>query len=138
MTADPTSASGDLVVPSVPQSVARIRRHAAACAAAHPGVDLDTLLLLVSEVATNALVHGSGDVRVRVLAAGDRLRVEVDDGSGSMPAPREARDDAEGGRGLALVQALATRWGADPRTGGKTVWFELSAAVASTAMARQE
>jgi anti-sigma regulatory factor (Ser/Thr protein kinase) len=125
MTADPTSLPEDLVVPSVPQSVARIRRHAAACAASHPGVDLDTLLLLVSEVATNALVHGTGDVRIRMAVRGARLRVEVDDDSAALPAPRRARDDSEGGRGLTLVAALALAWGADARAGGKTVWFEL-------------
>lgn len=44
-----------------------------------------------------------------------------------MPAPRDAPADAEGGRGLALVDALAAAWGTLPRPEGKTVWFEVVA-----------
>jgi len=120
----PVAPGEDFVVPSVPQSVALIRRYALNACAGRPG-DCDTLALLVSEVATNALVHGTGEVRVRVLTAGPRVRVEVDDDSTAVPVPRAPSLDAEGGRGLALVDALSADWGVDSRDGGKTVWFEV-------------
>lgn len=44
-----------------------------------------------------------------------------------MPTVRALDQDAEGGQGLGLVYALAAAWGAEPRPGGKTVWFELPA-----------
>ncbi len=116
-----------LTLPSVPQSVAAVRRYAVeTCRARGYSGDCDTLALLVSEVATNALIHGAGQVRVRVLDHGSRLRVEVSDNSDAMPALRAFDRDAEGGRGLALLEALAAAWGADRRAGGKTVWFELA------------
>jgi anti-sigma regulatory factor (Ser/Thr protein kinase) len=126
MTATPQPDEG-LTLPSVPQSVAAVRRYAVeTCRAGGYRGDCDTLELLVSEVATNALIHGAGQVRVRVLDRGPRLRVEVSDDSEAMPALRDVDPHAEGGRGLALVQALAAAWGADGRAGGKTVWFELA------------
>lgn len=122
----PSGQDGELVVPSVPQSVSQVRRYAvAACTALGYDGDCDTLALLVSEVATNALIHGAGQVRVRVLDAGPRLRIEVSDDSVILPVARKAAADAEGGRGLALVDALAVDWGVETRDTGKTVWFEL-------------
>lgn len=116
----------EFVVPSVLQSVAKVRRFAVAeCAAQGFAGDSDTMALLVSEVATNALIYGTGHVRVRVLPSGQRLRVEVMDDSAVLPVRSEAAADAEGGRGLGLVDALAAAWGVEPHGGGKTVWFEL-------------
>lgn len=115
-----------LSVETVPAGVARIRRFAVAqCAASGTGVAEDTVALLVSEVATNAMVHGNGRVDVRVLSHGRTLRVEVADSSPDLPRLRRASELDEGGRGLALVDALATSWGAQPDPNGKTVWFEL-------------
>ena len=108
-----------LTLPSGPQSVAAARRYAVeTCRAGGYRGDCDTLVLLVSEVATNALIHGAGQVRVRVLNHGPRLRVEVSDNSEAMPAVRALERDTEGGRGLALVNALAAAWGAEPEPGG--------------------
>ena len=116
-----------LVVPSAPGSVALVRQYAvAACAALGWADSADTVGLLVSEVATNAVLHAYGpEIRVRVLDRGPWLRVEVVDGSQALPVPRDAPDGAENGRGLALVEALAVRWGVDSRPDGKTSWFEL-------------
>lgn len=115
-----------ITVPSVPRSVAEVRRFAvAACGDCAPDVQ-DTVALLVSEVATNALVHGSGNVQVRVSRTGHTLRVEVSDGSSQAPRPRSADADAEGGRGLALVDALSDSWGTDFTASGKTVWFQIA------------
>ena len=116
-----------LVVPSLPASVAKVRRFAVGACEAHGfGGQCDAVALLVSEVATNALVHGSGDVQVRVLPRDGALRVEVADESTHLPRPRKAGLMEEGGRGLALVESLASAWGVEPTGAGKVVWFELS------------
>lgn len=121
--------AGGLVVPSTPRSVALVRRYAVdACVALGWGASADTVALLVSEVATNAVLHAYGpEIRVRVVDRGERLRIEVADGSPVLPVPRRARDGAENGRGLALVEALAVRWGVEGRPDGKELWFEIGA-----------
>lgn len=93
----------------------------------------ETALLLVSELATNAIRHGTPPVRLslrleRDRQHRDRLRVEVTDSSPSLPELSHPEPDQTAGRGLQIVQLLAARWGASasPRRLGKTVWFELS------------
>ena len=116
-----------LTVPSLPASIVRVRRFAIAACRASGRQDLcDSVALLVSEVATNAVVHGSGEVQVQVTLRGRAVRVEVADDSPRMPEPRVADPMAEGGRGLALVQSLADDWGVQRQGTGKAVWFELS------------
>ncbi|MFJ8720461.1 ATP-binding protein [Streptomyces sp. NPDC093269] len=84
--------------------------------------------LLLSEIVTNGLVHGDSDVYVYVRKYPERLRVEVRDSdphpAAAVTVPRE-EDQAEGGRGLVIVSALASAWGNSPSGRGKTVWFEL-------------
>lgn len=119
----------EMLADTVPASVARIRRFAAQAArTSAPAVDADTVALLVSEVATNALVHGDGKVRVRVRPTARGLRVEVHDDNPALPARRQATPMDEGGRGIALVEALSSGWGAERTDDGKTVWFEVAAA----------
>ena len=123
-----TSEPYELLADTVPASVARIRRFAVETSrTTAPGVDADTVALLVSEVATNALVHGSGQVRVRVRPTRSGLRVEVHDGDATLPSRRQATPRDEGGRGIALVDALSSGWGAERTPDGKTVWFEVAA-----------
>ncbi|MEW1721205.1 ATP-binding protein [Streptomyces sp. NPDC093109] len=85
--------------------------------------------LLVSELATNALLHGCLRGRlflVRVTLRTDVLRIEVSDARGErLPVPRVADDRDCFGRGLAIVAGLADRWGVEPRTVGKTVFAEI-------------
>ncbi|MGW2118621.1 ATP-binding protein [Streptomyces zhihengii] len=103
----------------------------------HPGTDLsETVALLVAELAGNAVRHGrvpGRDFRLalRLDRARALVRVEVADACALLPpAVRPVpADDDESGRGLLLVDALADRWGAEPRDPvGKTVWAEVSAA----------
>ncbi len=111
---------------TLPSSVTRLRRFAVdACRTVAPAVDRDGVALLVSELATNALLHGRGEVRLRVLPVDGGVRVEVHDASRTLPSLRHPRPDEEGGRGIALVDTLATTWGADACDDGKTVWFVL-------------
>lgn len=86
---------------------------------------VDTTELLVSELVTNALRHGHGEIRLRLLL--DRTLVcEVWDADLAQPRRRRARDTDEGGRGLQLVQLLSAGWGSRRTPRGKTVWFELA------------
>lgn len=87
---------------------------------------LDDALLVVSELAANALTHAHSSYRVRLAANDVALRIEVDDGGTGTPEPQPLTDDEEHGRGLHLVGALAASWGMDvAETGGKRVWAEL-------------
>ncbi|MFD7082200.1 PAS domain S-box protein [Streptomyces sp. NPDC059918] len=85
----------------------------------------DTACLLTSELLSNAVRHSSGPIRLRLRRAGGELSVEVCDASPVLPQARFARPDAESGRGLLLVDSLATSWGTLPGVDGKTVWFSL-------------
>lgn len=88
---------------------------------------IDTLELILSEVVTNAVVHGKSDPEVAVRLVDGALRVEVLDNSDvSIPEVRPADDLAVGGRGLSILHSEATRWGSTPVPGGgKSVWFEV-------------
>ncbi|MGX1668341.1 ATP-binding protein [Streptomyces sp. NPDC055400] len=87
--------------------------------------------LVVAELATNAITHGrvpGRDFELRLTLEGDVLTVAISDARGErLPRPAETpHDEAITGRGLRLVEALATRWGTAPRVqAGKTVWAEL-------------
>jgi Histidine kinase-like ATPase domain len=117
----------------------------------------ETLILLVSELVTNAVVHTGHAAVLRLSLPGataaqptdagapptdgavpptdaavppaapaaGTVRVEVADGSSRAPVPRCAGSEATGGRGLALVDCLADRWGWSPEGAGKSIWCEL-------------
>ncbi|QIQ02873.1 SpoIIE family protein phosphatase [Streptomyces liangshanensis] len=121
----PADAVGDWRLPREPRSVGRARELARAQL-----VDwdlealVDTVELLVSELVTNALRYGEGEIRLRLLR--DRTLVcEVWDAGLVQPRRRRARDTDEGGRGLQLVGLLSAAWGSRRTPRGKTVWFEL-------------
>jgi anti-sigma regulatory factor (Ser/Thr protein kinase) len=92
-----------------------------------PDLDgLDTrVALAVSEVASNAILHARTPFIVRVLVNPDRVRVEVTDQDPHMPVRQDYSADSVTGRGLAIVEELSDRWGADGHEGDKTVWFEI-------------
>lgn len=82
--------------------------------------------LLATEIATNAVRHAGTDATVVVRYLGDRIRVEVGDGSTDLPRIRTPDADEAGGRGLALVEALSSGWGVVETMHGKRVWFEVA------------
>ena len=95
----------------------------------------DSLRLLVSEVVTNSIRHGTtgraGCVEVILYAGPERLRLEiVDDGPGFRPDPAPGALDEPGGWGLYLVDNLADDWGVDASEGTR-VWLEMSPAAAT-------
>ena len=110
-----------------PSEVERGRRHVAqACAGLHDDLVM-AATLLASELITNALRHGSGDITVLVTTGRGEIRVVVADECGTEPKARSANIEDESGRGLLIVETLADDWGCEdlPQGGGKTVWFSL-------------
>jgi anti-sigma regulatory factor (Ser/Thr protein kinase) len=97
------------------------------CADWHVGAGVATAELLAGELMANAIVHAGTPFELAFRLDGDVLRVEVRDSDGHRPVLRHAAPTATGGRGLALVEALADRGGVD-RTDdrGKAVWFEVA------------
>ncbi|WP_371662413.1 ATP-binding protein [Streptomyces sp. NBC_00280] len=94
---------------------------------------LDPARQIVAELAANAVTHGrvpGRDFRLTVYVIATTLRIEVTDTCGDRPpCPQPPSDDAEFGRGLALVEALADRWGWGPGLRPrKTVWAEIDVA----------
>jgi len=85
-------------------------------------------VLLADEVVTNAVVHGQGPIDIAVDVNEDRVQVTVRDRSDVPPLPRRAARYAEGGRGLSIVEAIASRWGISGTDPGKAVWFEIDRA----------
>jgi len=85
-----------------------------------------TATMLVSELVANAVLHTGTAIEVVVRSEADRVRVEVHDGSPQMPIRKYYSHMSGTGRGLMLVERMASLWGAE-RTGvgGKVVWFEL-------------
>ncbi|APY87290.1 phosphatase [Streptomyces alfalfae] len=90
---------------------------------------VDSAVLMVSEMLTNVLVHTDGDALLVAQVSGEpgrrRLRAEVADGSDDLPHKRRPGELASSGRGLVLMELLAGAWGVDPRGDGKSIWFEL-------------
>ncbi|MEU6159783.1 ATP-binding protein [Streptomyces sp. NPDC047130] len=94
----------------------------------------DAIVLIVAELSANAVLHGrvpGRDFALRLVhgPAAGLVRVEVSDTHPAQPVALVPAADADGGRGLLLVAALASRWGVAERTGpGKTVWAEVDLA----------
>ena len=99
------------------------RQAVAAHVLGHPRCD--DLLLCVSEVVTNAVLHARSPSVMTVTVDGDRVRVEVVDRDPTLPVRRAHDVHAPTGRGLLLLDDLAAAWGAEARAPGKVVWFEV-------------
>ncbi|WP_338672096.1 ATP-binding protein [Streptomyces sp. SCSIO 30461] len=94
----------------------------------------ETLVLLISELVTNAVVHTGCPAVLRMLfgageSAAGTVRVEVADISACPPSPRRADREDTNGRGLELVDGLADRWGWQPEGSGKSIWCEVDRCV---------
>ncbi len=91
-----------------------------------PSRQLDDLLVIVSELTTNAAIYGVGEIRLRLAVEGTRVYGEVaDEGAGFVSDVRERRRDEIGKRGLLIVAKLADCWGI--HEGSSRVWFEIDA-----------
>lgn len=85
----------------------------------------DDAASLVSELATNAVIHARTPFTLVVSRIEDNVRVSVHDGSAVLPRRRAYGLDAATGRGLRLLATMSSNWGIEAETGGKVVWFEL-------------
>lgn len=86
-----------------------------------------TAQLLASELFTNALDHGAGDITMRVTRSPGELRIDVADSGSQHPRVKTVSPSDVRGRGMMILESLAARWGVDtlPRGQGKSVWFVL-------------
>ena len=85
----------------------------------------DTIALLVTELVTNAILHARTPLQLTLQSRLDCVRICVEDESDEQPAVRRYESDAVTGRGLALVEQLASSWGVDATPSGKVVWCEV-------------
>ena len=109
-------------------------RHFVACVLERWGMEIEDLPLLVSELATNAVLHARSDFEITVGRSEGRVRVEVFDQNTRLPTFAAAPPDAYSGRGLMLLRQLASAWGVEPHPdAGKTIWFELELPTVSVA-----
>jgi anti-sigma regulatory factor (Ser/Thr protein kinase) len=91
------------------------------------GTVIETAELLTTELVTNAIVHAGTKSQLFIQAAKGVVRVEITDPDDRLPSMAVHDTEAVGGRGLIIVNGLASAWGVEATTeGGKTVWFELS------------
>ncbi|MFC8311339.1 ATP-binding protein [Streptomyces olivaceus] len=139
----PTPLHEDLLDYTPTQRSVPLARHRAARLVAEWGQPslAGDVAVVVSELMTNALLHGSLRgrlIRVHLVLDHRLLRVEVSDPRAErLPRPRPVRDvDEQFGRGLQLVGALSDRWGWEPRSVGKTVYAEWDLPTASLVVAR--
>jgi PAS domain S-box-containing protein len=115
--------------PAAPSSVGQARRFLLGTLPEACDDAVDVLVLMLSELATNAVQHAATEFEVAVWVApdGSRARIEVIDGAAGYPAPQDQIPDAPHGRGLHIVRTLADAWGIEMRRDrpGKTVWFSV-------------
>ena len=87
---------------------------------------IEMAVLMVSELVTNAVVHARGSICVTVHADAHWVRIEVEDQGRGRPVLHPAKRDQLDGRGLMVVDKLATDWGTEQRATHKVVWFEIA------------
>ena len=90
-----------------------------------PDDTLDVAGLLVTELVSNAVLHARTDMLLVVDVVPGRVELRVQDGSPEDPERRELDPQAANGRGLAIVEELATAWGVDHDRGRKVVWANI-------------
>lgn len=114
-------------LPRSPASGALARREVRRVGASLAADRVGELELVVTELVTNALVHGQGALRLELRLTPFGVAGHVlDDGPGFAYEPHVPALEEPGGRGLRIVDALTTRWGVEP--GRSLVWFEVDVA----------
>jgi anti-sigma regulatory factor (Ser/Thr protein kinase) len=115
--------------PLPPGYLAELRRWARHWTAQNAPVyaDPDSVVLVMTDMVTNAIRHAGGPVEVELTGDSRVKVVGVRDRSEALPRPLAAEAHTEGGRGLLLLERLASRWGVRTHAhGGKTVWCEFT------------
>ena len=95
-----------------------------------------TATQLISELATNCVIHARTEFVVEITREGDRVRVRVRDSSPAVPAARRYGQESTTGRGLRMVESMSLQWGVELHStgGGKSVWYELDTSGRNTAL----
>lgn len=115
-----------LDLPPEPRSATRARQVTRQhLATSCPQEAIDIASLLVTELVTNAVLHARTAIVLVVDVAPGRVLLRVGDGSNAKPVLRDHGTDASTGRGIALVDELASSWGVDRSRRGKEVWCEI-------------
>jgi anti-sigma regulatory factor (Ser/Thr protein kinase) len=117
-----------LALPQERASAAAARHFVADALSGFDGDDRNVVLLMTSELVTNAVVHGREPIELLIDVSDDGVTVSVEDGEPeALPVVRQTVDAvATGGFGLTIVAQLASRWGSDAGVPGrKVVWFAL-------------
>ncbi|GAA2721624.1 SpoIIE family protein phosphatase [Cellulomonas aerilata] len=109
------------LLPNEAASIARARHAVLRTCHAWDFPDAPAAELVVSELVANAVLHGWGDVALRLADRGDGLRIEVEEANPAPPVPTEGHADAVGGYGMQIVERLAD-WGWHASGTGKLVW----------------
>jgi anti-sigma regulatory factor (Ser/Thr protein kinase) len=113
-------------LPPEPSSATRARTLARERLEASCSTDtVETVALLVTELVTNAILHARTPLLLTLETRPGRVRICVEDRSNDQPTVRTYESVAVTGRGLALVEQLASEWGVDTTPVGKVVWCEV-------------
>jgi GAF domain-containing protein/anti-sigma regulatory factor (Ser/Thr protein kinase) len=131
------TAATELALGNEPDTVPAARHFARQSLAGERRMTIEDAELIVSELVTNAVLHGRSPATLRVRRLPGCIRVEVEDAGRDLPVRMRTNDEAMTGRGLDMVAALASSWGVDAGSdGGKIVWAELTEARATAPPAR--
>lgn len=124
-----------LYLPADPASASRARTFVREALAAWGAEEFEEpATLLTSELVTNAVLHARSATEVIVRLADGQLWVGVSDGNAGPPVRKRYGPEAATGRGLLLIERIASAWGSESSGSGKVVWFQLRAGTAGTAM----
>jgi anti-sigma regulatory factor (Ser/Thr protein kinase) len=123
---DPWAVSSTYELPSRPSSARLARRLARGAMGGCSEPLVETAELLITELISNAIRHASSPPVLRIDVDSGTVRIAVSDESTKTPDVRHAGLEDEDGRGLLLVESLATSWGWTRTTGGKQIWFTLN------------
>ncbi len=118
-----------------PISVGAARRFAGQVLAGSDKELLESVELMVSELATNCIRHTNTAFEMTVIRSRKEIRIEVTDCAGGTPRMRSPGPDELTGRGLQIVNLLSEAWGVEHRSAvGKTVWFTVGAGAAAVGL----
>ena len=113
--------------PHAPESVPSARHFVGEVLEGTPDEVRATIALMISELASNCIRHTDTGFELTVIRTAAEIRVEATDGGGGEPTKRTPAPTDPNGRGLQIVDMLASSWGFDTLPdGGKTVWFALA------------
>jgi len=116
----------EILLKSEPASVRRAREFAHATLSDAGCTDDGAIDIVISELVTNAIVHGGPPITLHLWPHPGHVRVGVSDSSPATPERRDAAVSSHSGRGLMIVERLAMHWGSDPRHDGKLAWADVA------------